>query len=280
MYLGRTLLWHIVCCCVVPREDRFKGLWKAFFYRASEEIFVHWFHMSCPRNRFLPTRKLLTVQYIFDDPLPAHFLAQILRRVRDRLDRILDIDRRHQKAIALLLLERRGEAGPGRDRSEPAETRTGNTAVPSGTFGPDLQSLLTGGRTRGASPGCGFGGGPNTDSKATGRRGRRRRSPSEDGTLFRRKGKGTNQGDHRRGLTRMSSIQCRAGDDVDVGRAIACVRKGRGDIFSGSGNCAGVLGGGSPSSSPRLLVADEARGVMYGFGARLGRASELEDRWL
>lgn len=229
---------------------------------------------------------------------PTHLPVQILRRVSDRLDRIVNIDRRHQKAIALLLLKSTGEAGPGRDRSEAAVTRTapsrtcrekvamtttsgGNEDVPSVTFGPDFQSLPTGGRTTGAQPDTGFGVGSNTGSKT---RRRRKKIRREGGALFRKRGKGINsrslQGGHR-GLMGMPSAKRRAGDD-DIGRIIACVRKGRDHIFSDSGNCGSELGvaSRSPSPSPRLLVADEVRGVMYGLGARLGRASEREDRWL
>lgn len=190
----------------------------------------------------------------------------------------------------MLLLESRGEAGPGRDRSKAAVTRTapsrtgretsmmavstaGNNAVPSTTFGRTrVPSPLptVGRRTRAQQPESDFGVGSKTGSKT------RRRRRSEGDVLVRAKGKSNHsmQRDHHHRGLRMPSIQR---DAVDVvGRDIACVRKGRRNIFSDSSINCGEIG----AASPGLLVADEARGVMFGLGARLGRHSEREDRWL
>lgn len=69
-----------------------------------------------------------------------------------------------------------------------------------------------------------------------------------------------------------------------VGRDIACARKGRAKISDNIGsNGLGEARLVSPSSPPpprRLLVADDVQRVMFGFGPRLGRYSELEDRWI
>lgn len=83
---------------------------------------------------------------------------------------------------------------------------------------------------------------------------------------------------------RSSSVQIRVSDGgghgampsrsvVDgVGRDIARVRKGRVTI-----NDRDLCG---KTSSPALVVPDEAREVMFGFGSRLGRHSDREDRWI
>ncbi|CAM9571610.1 unnamed protein product [Ectocarpus sp. 6 AP-2014] len=194
--------------------------------------------------------------------------GEVLRRVAARLDQFNITDHRQQRAAALLLLLR-GEKQSGDGRAYDA--RCGGTAMP-----PDAPVKI-GLATACSASGCCMPFQADRSGKIKPRRGRSGcRNIAENGRGV-------------RGATNLSkgsssNVQTRVSDGgahgalpsrsvVDgVGRDIARVRKGRVTI-----NNRDLCG---KTSSPALVVPHEAREVMFGFGSRLGRHSDREDRWI
>lgn len=197
---------------------------------------------------------------------------QVLRQVGSRLDRFTSIDRRHQKVTALLLLQ------------DGAEDELGSTSIGGVYYHPSHNQRFrvptNGGRERTVGPQSrlrvGSQGGGKINSS-------RRKHVAGFGLapVPRTKSRGCNNGDNISVLTpgggALTAMLSKMAVD-GVGRDIAHVRKG-GRNMSDATRCGGSR---LPSSSlpEGPFDANETRGVLFGFGARLGRYNPREDRWL
>lgn len=221
------------------------------------------------------------------EPHTTRTLAQVLRQVDSRLNRFTDIDRRHQKVTALLLLQDGGKGGlgltssggdvchPSRNRRETTTTQVetdGDRAAPPSTLGKRLP-FPTGRRRAETGPqscfSAGAEGGKTNSSRRRGvglTRAPRNKSRSCNSSNVLGPGGGA--------LTAMLS-RFAVGS---VGRDIARARKGTRNMSDGS--YCGEMRVVSSSLPEGPFDVDETRGVLFGFGSRLGRHYQREDIWL